>query len=222
MDGRRQFIKNGLLLCLGAGGAVISQGCSTFPPSHGQTWAMIIDPSRCSGCQSCMVACKLQSRTAKERFNTTITATEGRDDGQAKIYFTPQLCRHCSDAPCVAACPTGAAFIHSSGLVMTDWQRCDGNGACIEACPYDARFADPRFSNRADKCDLCIHRLTEGLVPACVENCPTEARIFGRFDAPEGEFARYLQQIKEIKQTPPSEFKTAVIFHPPHRKGHPA
>lgn len=195
MDNRRQFIKNGLLLCLGASGAVISRGCRTFPKSHGQTWAMIIDPSRCSGCQSCMVACKLQNNTAPEKFNTKITEKEEGTYPKARIYFAVSMCVHCNDAPCVFACPTKAAFIHESGLVLTDWNLCDGNGACIDACPYDVRFHDSRFDGKTDKCDLCINRIIQGLNPACVGNCSSGARMFGRLDNPEGEFAAYLEKI---------------------------
>lgn len=192
MENRRQFIKNGLILCLGAGGAVLSQSACEFPGSDGKTWGMVIDQSRCSGCQSCMVACKLQNATVPGSFNTHIGESEHGDFPEARIRFTPTLCLHCSDAPCVSACPTKAAFVHESGLVMTDWNRCDGNGACVEACPYDARFHDTRFAEKTDKCDLCINRISQGLSPACVENCPSGARIFGRMDKPEGEFARYL------------------------------
>lgn len=174
---------------------MISRGCSTFPRSHGQTWALLIDPSRCFGCQSCMVACKLQNNTAPEEFNTKITEKEEGTYPKTRIYFTIAMCVHCNDAPCVFACPTKAAFIHESGLVLTDWNLCDGNGACIEACPYDARFHDPRFDGKTDKCNLCINRIIQGLDPACVENCPSGARMFGRLDKPEGEFAGYLEKI---------------------------
>lgn len=192
MENRRQFIKNGLLLCLGAGGAVLSQSSCKFPGADGKTWGMIIDQSRCSGCQSCMVACKLQNKTVPGSFNTKISDVEEGNYPEARLLFTPSLCLHCTDAPCVSACPTKAAFVHESGLVMTDWNLCDGNGACIEACPFDARFHDSRFDGKSDKCDLCINRISQGLAPACVENCPSGARIFGRFDKPEGEFARCL------------------------------
>lgn len=195
MNSRRHFVKNGLILCLGVGGVLVEGSALSFPRADGKRWGMIIDSSRCSGCQSCMVACKLQNDTVPGRFNTTVTAKETFFYSRAGVRFEAGLCRHCADAPCVAACPTGAAFVHDSGLVMTDWNRCDGNGACLQACPHDARFHDVRFDQRTDKCDLCLHRIVEGLVPACVENCSTGARIFGRLDKPEGEFARYLDAI---------------------------
>lgn len=206
MENRRQFIKNGLLLCLGTGGILLSETACRVPDSGGRSWGMVIDQSRCSGCQSCMIACKLQNNTAPEAFNTKITEEEKGSYPNAKITFTAGLCHHCINAPCVSVCPTGAAYVHESGLVMTDWNKCDGNGACVEACPYDARFHDDRFGGKTDKCDLCINRVSQGLKPACVENCPTGARIFGRLDKPEGEFAAYL------KKTPARQLKSGSVF----------
>lgn len=211
METRREFIKNGALLGLASGGILACATVPSFPATDDTRWGMIIDSTRCSGCQACMVACKLQSRTATGQFNTRVASTEIGTWPQARIDFTIAQCVHCADAPCVSACETGAAFIHPSGLVLTDWNRCDSNGACISACPYDARFHDPRFAGRVDKCDLCIDRLTQGLVPACVENCSTGARMVGRFDRPEGEFARYLEDLE--RQAPPSPSQFAVIFH---------
>jgi len=201
MESRRQFIKNGLIVVIGAGG--LSMGAAhadAFLPSTGKKWGMIIDVSRCLGCQSCMVACKLQNKTVNGHFNT---AVHDREEGQypaAKFTFDVQICHHCASAPCVDACPTGAAFTHESGLVLTDWNWCDGNGTCIDACPFDARFHDARFNGKADKCDLCLGRISQNLVPACVENCPSNARIFGRFDQPEGEFKKYLSLISPEAQ----------------------
>ena len=206
MENRRQFIKNGLVLCLGAGGALAGGTAPAFPSTGTKRWGMIIDNARCSGCQSCMVACKLQNNTSHGNFNTTITERESGTYPNAGLRFEAGLCRHCTDAPCVSACPTGAAFVHESGLVMTDWNRCDGNGTCIDACPYEARFHDVRFDNKTDKCDLCLDRISQGLVPACVENCSSGARIFGRLDKPEGEFARYLKSI------PASLRKKSAVF----------
>lgn len=211
MENRRQFLKNGLMLCLGTGGVIISSRRYAFSTENSARWGMIIDTSRCTGCQSCMVACKLQNNTAPRKFNTRIEEREIGKWPQARIKFKPVMCLHCADAPCVKACDTKAAFIHESGIVMTDWNLCDGNGACIKACPYNARFHDKRFAGRVDKCDLCINRIEQGLTPACVENCPSGARIFGRFDNPQGEFGDYLQHFKEDNTE--AFGKSAVIYH---------
>lgn len=217
MKNRREFLKNGLIVCLGAGGVLSGCAAHSVPQSGSDRWGLIIDMERCTGCQSCMVACKLQSHTVSGRFHTTVADREVFKGDRNTLDFTTNMCRHCSNAPCVSACPSGAAYKDISGLVLTDWNRCDGNGACIQACPYHVRFADPRFENRADKCDLCVVRLNQGLFPACVENCPSGARIFGRFDSPEEEFARYLA-LWDIPTTE-AQRRSAVIIHYSEKKG---
>jgi Fe-S-cluster-containing dehydrogenase component len=67
--------------------------------------------------------------------------------------------------------------------VLVDPTYCIGCGFCIQACPYGCRFLNP-ITRTAEKCTLCYHRITRGLKPACVEICPTEARIFGDLKNP--------------------------------------
>jgi len=183
---------------------------------EGASWGMIIDESRCIGCNSCVVGCKLQNNTAENKFNTRIDETETGSYPRPAVSFNPSLCHHCFDAPCVSNCPTKAAYYHASGIVLSDWNLCNACGTCIEACPYDARFHDIRFDNRVDKCNFCIDRLQQGLKPACVENCSSEARIFGRFDKPEGEFAAYLYK---MKINGPENRNGAVIFYSREDRG---
>ena len=95
-----------------------------------------------------------------------------------KSFFVPKLCNQCTDSPCTQACPVGAAFHSPYGAVLLDSSYCIGCSFCIQACPYGCRFLDP-VKHTAEKCTLCYHRITKGLRPACVEVCPTGARIFG-------------------------------------------
>ena len=62
--------------------------------------------------------------------------------------------------------------------MLIDPTYCMGCGFCIQACPFGCRFLNP-VTRTAEKCTLCYHRITRGLKPACVEICPTHARIFG-------------------------------------------
>jgi len=104
------------------------------------------------------------------------------DDKQIlRTFFVPKLCNHCENPPCVQVCPVGATFKSQDGVVLVDEDYCIGCRYCIQACPYGARFLDPR-THTADKCTFCYHRITKGLLPACVEICPTQARIFGELD----------------------------------------
>lgn len=95
-----------------------------------------------------------------------------------RAFFVPKLCNLCEHSPCAQACPVGATFESPDGVVLVDPEYCIGCGFCIQACPYGCRFLNPD-THTAEKCTLCYHRITRGLKPACVEVCPTQARIFG-------------------------------------------
>lgn len=200
MKERRQFIKNGVMFLTSTGSAILCRPSFGFPSFKVEKWAMIIDSSRCMGCSSCMVSCKYQNYTVKGKFNTQIIEKEEGTFPNVRLSNTLELCRQCSDPACMKACVNNAISIDASGIVLTDWNECDGNGACISACPHNARFHDDRFENRSDKCDFCASRLAIGFQPACVENCSSGARIFGRLDKPEGEFKSYLKKIDMKKQ----------------------
>jgi len=87
-------------------------------------------------------------------------------------------------------CPTGATWKREEdGIVVVDPDICIGCKYCIQACPYDARFINPKTGS-ADKCDFCVHRVEQGLVPSCVNTCVGGARIFGDLNDPESEIAR--------------------------------
>lgn len=150
-----------------------------LPTSHALTqpkrYAMMIDVTRCYGCMACVAACAAENNVPIGVFRTWVER-HVRADGN--IVFVPKQCNHCENPPCVKPCPTGATFKREDGLVLINDEICIGCGACIQACPYGARFVNP-VKSVADKCTFCEHRLAKGLLPACVEACPTAARIFG-------------------------------------------
>ena len=116
-----------------------------------------------------------------------------REVGIAESFFVPKLCNQCDKPPCVQVCPVGATYMTKDGIVLVDQQRCIGCRYCIQACPYGARYLVPEHSENtphgfrkvADKCTWCYHRITDGLLPACVEVCPVGARKFGDMRDPE-------------------------------------
>jgi Fe-S-cluster-containing dehydrogenase component len=104
----------------------------------------------------------------------------------------------------------GATFKSQDGVVLVDEDYCIGCRYCIQACPYGARFLDPR-TKTADKCTFCYHRITKGLLPACVEVCPTQARIFGelgKLSTPLNRMLRqsHIQVLKAHMNTEPKVF----------------
>ena len=138
-------------------------------------YAMLIDVLRCYGCMACVAACAAENNVPIGAFRTWVERYV-RADGN--VVFVPKQCNHCENPPCVKSCPTGATFKREDGLVLINDEICIGCGACIQACPYGARFIN-LVKGVVDKCTFCDHRLAKGLLPACVEACPTAARIFG-------------------------------------------
>ena len=140
--------------------------------SGGQRYGMVIDLGLCIGCNACVEACKQEYGTPAARWRTWVM--EARSG--LTVVFVPRLCNHCSEPPCIPVCPVKATYKNKEGLVLQRPDRCIGCGYCISACPYDARFINTS-THVADKCDLCIKRLSKGVEPACVVACPTRARI---------------------------------------------
>jgi molybdopterin-containing oxidoreductase family iron-sulfur binding subunit len=129
-------------------------------------------------------------------------------------FYMPVACQHCRNAPCVKSCPVGATWAEPDGIVVIDYDWCIGCRCCMAACPYGARhfnWTDPEvpaeelnpkthyLGNRprpkgvVEKCTFCIHRVREGLYPACVEVCPVGARKFGNLRDPASEIRAVLE-----------------------------
>ncbi|HEB49858.1 MAG TPA: 4Fe-4S dicluster domain-containing protein [Desulfobulbus sp.] len=190
MTTRREFLIGSGTLALGAASVLAGAGRAARGSTPGRM-TMIIDQARCTGCRSCLIACKGYTATDTGHFNTRLLEEEDR---HGRTHFTPVLCNQCDDPPCVRSCAAGATFKLENGIVVTDWARCTACGNCITACPYGARSADSRYGGRVDKCDFCRDRLQDGLAPVCVEACSAGARLFGDRENPEGGFATCLRQ----------------------------
>lgn len=198
-------------------------------------YGMGVDVNKCIGCGQCVVACKTENDVPfdSDHFNTWIeryiirtdesvdvespnggmdgfSAAVGGGGEVRRTFFVPKLCNHCMDAPCVQVCPVGATFTTEDGVVLVDQDYCIGCRYCIQACPYGARWLHPE-KHVAAKCTFCYHRLVEGLVPACVEVCPTGARVFGEVEhrpTPLARFMRFndLQVLKPHLNTKPKVY----------------
>lgn len=106
-------------------------------------YAMVIDLKKCVGCGACAIACKTENNTAMRRDGQTHNWADYIHETKGKFPKTtyrtlPVLCNHCTDAPCVEACPVTpkAMFKTADGITMHNDERCIGCRACQEACPY--------------------------------------------------------------------------------------
>jgi tetrathionate reductase subunit B len=165
-------------------------------------YGIIIDIEKCIGCGTCAKACKNENDVPKEPFffrtwveqytvkndgSVTIVSPNGGIDGFKqsvpdedifKSFFVPKMCNHCAKSPCIQVCPVGY---------------CIGCRYCVQACPYGCRFIHP-VKKVANKCTLCYHRLKKGLAPACMETCPTGARMYGNLRDKDSEIVKFLKE----------------------------
>lgn len=115
-----------------------------------------------------------------------------KDAKVEKAFFVPKLCNHCEHPSCVQVCPVGATYKTRDGAVVIDHNYCIGCQYCVQACPYGVRIFNHAMGV-TDKCTWCYHRITKGLQPACVEVCPTNARIFGDRNDPESSISQFIR-----------------------------
>jgi formate dehydrogenase iron-sulfur subunit len=94
--------------------------------------------------------------------------------------FMSDVCKHCTNAGCLDACPTGALIRTEYQTVVLQADVCNGCGYCVPACPFGVVDRDP-VDGRAGKCTLCYDRLQDGLEPACAKACPTDSIQFGPY-----------------------------------------
>jgi Fe-S-cluster-containing dehydrogenase component len=126
---------------------------------------LVFDKNSCMGCHACEIACKQEHGLGVGP--RLVRVIEQSPD------FTPIYCHHCLEAPCKEVCPVEAIFRNEHGIILIDSNLCTGCRQCIEACPFTAMQFDD-IKNIAVKCDLCVDRLTEKLLPACITVCPTK------------------------------------------------
>lgn len=132
-------------------------------------------------------------------------------------YYMPVQCHHCDNAPCIKVCPIEATWKEADGIVVVDYNWCIGCRYCEAACPYHARrfnWTRPEIpaeevnpdqaylSNRIrpqgvmEKCTFCLHRTRKGLLPACLEACPTGSRVFGNLLDPKSDIRWVLEHMR--------------------------
>lgn len=157
-------------------------------PGPSEPSAILVDVTRCAGCERCVEACVAANRLDPRRAESDRATTP--DGLSAYRYctvlalennrFARKSCMHCLEPSCVAACLVGGLQKTPEGAVVYDASKCIGCRYCMLACPFHI----PRYEWDATapfmrKCSFCLDRLRAGERPACVEACPHEALLFG-------------------------------------------
>lgn len=179
---------------------------------------MVIDLNRCIGCHTCSVSCKAEFHVPANQGRCWVKRLGPAKTPEGISHtFYPGLCNQCDKPVCIDPCPVKPISIqstdpkagrtikrqvsatwkdHATGIVLIDQQRCIGCGACVDSCPYGARYLNSLVANsiKADKCDFCSDRVAQGAQPFCVETCMGGARFFGDLDDPTSVVTNYIDK----------------------------
>jgi len=190
----------------------------------GHSYGFFTDTTLCIGCKACEVACKEWNNLPADNLGLTGQSFDNtgmlsantwrhvafveqpgvRDNDQPAFQsgwlMMSDVCKHCHNAPCMEACPTGALFKTEFDTVVIQQDICNGCGYCIPACPFGVVDMS-ELDGKAHKCTLCYDRLKGGLEPACAKACPTNSIAFGELDALYEKAAARVEQLHALGVT---------------------
>jgi len=180
-------------------------------------YGIVVDLNRCTGCMTCVVACKEENLTRPAVWWKRILEIENAS--LDTITYLSHACMHCDKPFCAPACPANAIKERPDGIVLIDQKACTGCGDCIKACPYGVITINPtqdyfqgetipygktgethrvQIPKKASKCTLCVHRIEQGKEPICVSGCPSRAKTFGDLDDPASPIRKKLVQSVQL------------------------
>ena len=201
---------------------------------QGRAVGFFTDPTVCIGCKACEVACKEWNDVPADGLTWTGRSYDNtgrlgdstwrhvkfveidrplgsQAAGPLGWMFLSDVCKHCENAGCLEACPTGAIFRTEISSVYVQDDICNGCGYCVVGCPFGVIDRRPKAApggGGAYKCTFCYDRQIAGLMPACAKACPTESIQFGPLDELR---ARAAQRAAELRTR---GFDAATVYDP--------
>ncbi|MDO7786963.1 4Fe-4S dicluster domain-containing protein [Desulforamulus aquiferis] len=188
---------------------------------------VLVDLSKCVGCGSCTVACKLWNETQwddkypamgmdiklTDKNWTVVNFHQVKDsEGQPAWRFVKEQCFHCQDPACVSACFAKAFQRDKNGSVIYYPYLCVGCRYCMVACPFNIpKFEWEKAFPLVTKCQMCSTKVDKGEAPACVSVCPADVFKFGEREdmlqaakdiiAKDSKYVNYIYGEKEVGGT---------------------
>lgn len=189
-------------------------------------YGFYVDTAKCTGCNTCRIACKDFYDLELGVNHRRIYEYEGgnwvkKDNGwhpDVFSYYVAISCNHCEQPACTSACPTGAMHKRKDdGLIAVDSNRCVGCRYCEMACPYGAPQYSPT-KKVMTKCDGCFERIPMGKKPICVEACPMRALDFDQIEVLREKYGHQA----DIAPLPSSEMTKPSLVIKSNRHARPA
>ncbi len=205
-----------------------------FEVQPGKTTAFFTDSTTCIGCKACEVACKEWNGLEADGYNlsgfsydntvglgastwrhvkfvedTPIPGFGGNSPEHTSWEFSSDVCKHCENAGCLEACPTGALVRTEFGGVFLQPDICNGCAYCVVSCPFGVVQKNEE-DGRAFKCTFCTDRQKVGLEPACAKACPTQSIQFGALETLEQKANERLTVLHERGMV------DAQVYNPTH------
>lgn len=179
----------------------------------------VFDSAKCNGCYGCQLACKDEHwnnewlpyslpQPDTGHFWCKVTQVDHGQVPKVRVEYTPHLCNHCDNAPCIEAAPD-AVYRREDGLVIIDPVKAKGNRALVDSCPYGAIYWNEEL-DVPQKCTGCAHLVDEGELPHCVDVCATGALRFGE----EEEFAEEIARAETLAD--PAHGPRVFYLNMPH------
>jgi molybdopterin-containing oxidoreductase family iron-sulfur binding subunit len=230
LGGAAAVVASGFVLREAGAAGAVSTRPTDQPVTNARRWGMLVDVTKLTdGGEAMVAACKKEHGWGNEEHSADaqkahwMRVVKVTDKMTKNSFSLPVMCQHCENPPCVDVCPTGASMRRADGIVQVNKHICIGCRYCMMACPYKARSFvhealtdqrpySPRGMGTVESCNMCVHRIDEGRLPACVEAAP-DAVIFGDLNDPNSEVSKALQAIGGKQIRADLNLNTGVRYH---------
>ena len=175
-------------------------------------YGFFFDQSRCFSCRVCSIVCRDWNNIPQGSVKLLrVLRWEKGTFPNTTLNALAIMCYHCENPVCVDACNVHAIYKEEKyGAILVDQEKCRGERLCYQACPYGSiSYEKDSLGTKAQKCNMCIDRLEQGLLPVCVMSCPTRALDFGPIDDMKKKYGS-VQMLEDMPA--PDLVKPAVVF----------
>jgi len=178
------------------------------------------DQCRCTGCHTCVIACKdwHDIPAGPTSWRRIVTIEKGKFP-TVFVAFLTIACYHCAKPACLVTCPVSAITKQEDGAMGVDGEKClgkDSCGLCLQACPYEIPQFGAEKNSKMQMCNFCMDRLVVRKKPICVAACPMRALDAGPMEELKTRYGGAKEATGFIFS---AETEPSIIFKPKREEG---